>query len=66
MGKPKYKVACVYCGKQFTVPDPSTPVPKHPGKGGQKRSGITGIPCDGSGLKGNPIKPSTEKTEKPE
>ena len=60
MSEPKYKVACIYCGRQFTVPDLSTPVPKHPRKGDQKRSGIPGIPCAGSGLKGNPIKPSTE------
>ena len=63
MGEPKYKVACVYCGRQFTVPDLSTPVPKHPGKGERKRQGIPGIPCAGSGLRGTPIKPSTEGPE---
>ncbi len=57
MGKPKYKVKCAYCGRQFTVPDLATPVPKHPSKSGPKPSGIPYIPCAGSGLKGAPLKP---------
>jgi uncharacterized Zn-finger protein len=51
MGKPKYKVKCAYCGRQFTVPDLATPLPKHTAKAVARGPGIP-ISCAGSGLPG--------------
>jgi len=65
MAKAKHKVKCASCGRQFTVTDPSTALPKHPAR---KEARHTGIPvaCDGSGLPGVPlVKPSIKPPTKP-
>ncbi len=65
MGKPRYKVKCSSCGRHFTVPDPSTPLPKHPTRKGTRNTGIP-ISCPGSGLPGVPlVKPIVKQPTKP-
>ena len=54
-GELKYKVSCMQCGREFTVPDISSPVPKHPPKGQPAQTGIPYIPCVGSGVIGRYI-----------
>lgn len=54
---PRYKVECVLCGRTFTVPTASSPVPKHPPKGESKQPYTPYVPCPGSGQIGIPIEP---------
>lgn len=48
----RYKLECVVCHKMFTVPDPESPVPKHPREGEQVLSDRLYVPCAGSGEMG--------------
>lgn len=54
---PRYKIECLICGRQFTVPDVRSLVPKHPPKGEPAELGIPYVPCAGSGQPGLPIEP---------
>lgn len=56
-GGVRYKVECVMCGRQFTVPNLSSRVPKHPPKGENPEPYVPYIPCVGSGQIGIPIEP---------
>ena len=64
MAKPKHKFKCASCGRHFTVPDPSTPLPKHTAKTGTRGTGIP-ISCDGSGLPGVPLVKPADKPAPP-
>jgi len=64
MAKPKYKVKCASCGRHFTVPNLSTPLPKHTAKTGARGQGIP-MSCTGSGLPGVPLVKPEKKPAPP-
>ena len=53
----KFKVRCLQCGKKFIVDNVMVPVPKHPPKSVKVRPYEPYVPCEGSGLLGDPIGP---------
>ena len=55
-GRP-FKIECPICGRQFTVPDVRSLVPKHPPKGESAQPHIPYVPCPGSGGPGLPVEP---------
>lgn len=51
----KVKVECRVCGRQFTVPNLSSLIPKHPPKGEEELPSGRYRPCRGSGTIGRNV-----------